>query len=149
MAAGNPMSDLIMRALMARTGGGGGVPGQPGGMGMPGMPGMPGAGGAPGGGGNPGDQFASQVSELKGADPGGLIRQLKAIKQICAIILVQNMERLPNVSGKVSKLIPMLDQVIKEAQQASSVNNAVRNPIGMGAAQPSQPEGAPPSGPNF
>lgn len=136
---GNPIGEMVMRALMSRTGGGGGVPGQPGGMGMPGMPGQ--GGGAPGVPG--GDQFASQVSELKGADPGGLIRQLKAIKQICAIILVQNMERLPNVSGKVSKLIPMIDQVIKEAQQASSVNNAVRNPIQMGAAQPSQPESGP------
>lgn len=100
------------------------------------------------GGPDTGQQYASQVSELKGADPGGLIRQLKAMKQICAIMLVQNMERLPNVSGKISKLIPMLDQVIKEAQQASNVSTAVR-PIGMGAAQPSQPEGAGPSQMNF
>ena len=32
-------------------------------------------------GGSPGDQYAQQVSELKGADPGGLLRQVKALKQ--------------------------------------------------------------------
>lgn len=119
------MAGMIMQALQQQQGGGGG--------GMPGQPGQP---GQP----NVGQQYAEQVSALKGADPGGLVRQLKAMKQISAIMLVQNLERLPNVAGKISKLIPMFDQIIKEAEQASQVNSAVR-PIQMGAAQPPSPEG--------
>lgn len=115
----NPLASQIMTALMARQ-----------------------QGGSPGGAGDDaGQQYAQQVSELKGADPGGMVRQLKAMKQICAIMLVQNLERLPNVAGKISKLIPMLDQVIKEANQAQNVNAAVRNPINMAAANPPAPQG--------
>ena len=125
MAAGNPLSSIIMSALQSRTAAGGGAPGQT----MPGQ-GQPGE--------DPGAQHAQQVSELKGADPGMLLRQLKQMKQVCAVLMVQNLERLPNVSGQLSKLVPMFDRVIKEVQQAQSVNSAVRPPLGMGAAQPPQ-----------
>lgn len=103
--------------------------------------GMPGA--APSAQANPmaGDQYAQQVSQLKGADPGGLLAQVKAVKQIFAIMYVQNMERLPNVSSKILATLKTIDPIIKEIQQASNVNAAVRNPIQMSAAQPS-PEGA-------
>lgn len=102
---------------------------------------MPG-GGDPSGGGDTGQQYAQQVAELKGADPGMLLRQIKQMKQICAVLMVQNLERLPNVSGKLSKLIPQFDSVLKELQQAQNVNSAVRQPVGMGAAQPA-PDGIP------
>lgn len=117
-----------MRALMNRSAGG--APG------MTGSPGM-GGGGAPG---SPeaGEAYAQQVSELKGADPGQMMAQIKKLKQIMAVLAVQNMERLPNVSGQIYKMIPMFDRVIKEIQQAASVNQAVRNPIQMGAANPPQ-----------
>jgi hypothetical protein len=101
-------------------------------------------------GGSAGDAYSQQVAALKGADPGGLLKQLTAIKQIVAAMLVQNLERLPNVSGKLAKIIPSLDSVISEVQKAQNVNAAVRNPgqgagqgggmqvppIAMGAAQP-------------
>ena len=112
---------------------GGGPAAQAGGVGAPGAPG--GQPGQPGGG--AADAYAQQVSSLKGADPGGLLRQLQQMKQICAVMLVQNLERLPNVSGKLAKLIPQFDAVIKEAQQAANTDAAVRTPpIAMGAAQP-------------
>ena len=135
MGAPNPLAQLVMSQLQARAAQGGGAPGGPPGPGG-GPPGMPGSEG-----GDPAQMYAQQVSELKGADPGQLLDQLKKMKQIMAVMLVQNLERLPNVSGKISKLIPQFDAVIKEVQQASSVNQAVRNPIQMGAAQPQQPEG--------
>ena len=130
MAAGqNPLAGMIMGALQNRGGAGGGMPGMPPPGGMPGMPGQ-------GGGAEPAaTDYASQVAELKGADPGMLLRQIKAMKQIAAVLMVQNLERLPNVAGQVSKLIPMFDRIIKEIQQASNTAQAVRNPIGMGAAQ--------------
>lgn len=126
--ASNPMMQMVMSALQAKTAGGG-APG-----------GMP---GAPGGGGDDASSYAGQVAELKGADPGMLMQQLKKMKQMCAVLMVQNLERLPNVAGKLSKLIPMFDQVLKEAQQAGNVDGAVRPPIGMGAAQPPM-DGRPP-----
>jgi len=133
-SAGNPLASMIMSALQSRTAAGGGQPGQT----MPGQGGMP--GGMPGGD-DAGAQYAQQVAELKGADPGMLLRQLKQMKQICAVLMVQNLERLPNVSGQLSKLVPMFDRVIKEVSQAQNVNSAVRQPIQMGAAQPPSPEG--------
>ena len=108
-----------MRALMNRTGQGGQAGG---GIGMD----SPGAG----------EEYAKQVSDLKGADPGQMMAQIKRLKQICAVLAIQNMERLPNVSGQMYKIIPMFDRVLKEIQQAQSVNAAVRNPISMGAATP-------------
>ena len=133
MAAGaGGIGQLIMSALQNKTASGGGPGGQPGGM--PG--GMPGQGGDPGG--DPGAQYAQQIAQLKGADPGMLLQEIKAMKQKIAVLMVQNLERLPNVSGKLSKLIPAFDGVIKEISQAQNVNSAIRNPVQMGAAQPPQ-----------
>jgi hypothetical protein len=132
-AANNPIAQLVMSALQSRTAGGGGAPGAT----MPGQsPGTPGQGGD-----DAGAQYSQQVSELKGADPGMLLRQVQKMKQICAVLMVQNLERLPNVAGKLSKLIPAFDGVIKEIQQAKNVDSAVRPPISMGAAQPPQEGG--------
>jgi hypothetical protein len=132
---------MIMSALQARTAGGGMPPG--GGPAAAAGGATPGA--DPSGGQDPAAQFAQQVAELKGADPGMLQRQVGKMKQMCAVLMVQNLERLPNVVGQLSKLIPMFDRVLKEIGQASNVNSAVRNPIGMGQAQPDS-MGAPPNG---
>jgi hypothetical protein len=128
-AGAGGLGQIIMQALQARGGQPGGAPG--------GAPqGMP--GGQPSGGGDPGaGDYAQQIAQLKGADPGLLLQTIKAMKQQVAVLMVQNLERLPNVSGKLSKLIPQFDGVIKEIMQASNVNNAVQ-PIGMGAAMPPQ-----------
>lgn len=132
----NPLAGMVLSALQARSGAG---------MSQPGAGPMQ-QSGAPGG---AGDEYSQMVSSLKGADPGGLLRQVKALKQITAVMLVQNLERLPNVASQLSKIIPMWDKVLKELQQASNVNAVVRNPPGMsppiqmGAAQPPSPEGQP------
>lgn len=120
------IGQLIMSALQSRTAAGGG-----------GAPGMPGGGGDPSGG-DPSQQYAQQVSELKGADPGMLLRQMKQMQKICAVLAVNNLERLPNVAGKLSQLSEKFNGVIKELMQAQNVNSAVRQPVGMGAAQPPQ-----------
>ena len=119
-----------MSALQGKTAGGGG-------------PQQPGQGGDPGG--DSGAQYAQQVASLKGADPGMLLRDITEMKKHIAVMMVQNIERLPNVSGTLSKLIPQFDKVIKEISQAQNVTSAVRPPLGMGAAQPPM-DGAPPGG---
>lgn len=136
MGSPGGIGQLIMSALQARTAGGGGAPG-----GMPG--GGPPGGGDPSGG-DPSAMYASQVAQLKGADPGMLLRDITEMKKKIAVMMVQNLERLPNVSGTLSKLIPQFDRVIKEISQAQNVNQAVRPPVNMGAAQP--PQDAPPGG---
>lgn len=97
--------------------------------------------GAPGAQQSPGDAYSQQVSELKGADPGGLLRQLKAIKQISSIMLIQNMERLPQLTKPLTKMLNDVGDAIKACEEAAKVNQVVR-PIGMGQAQPPIPEQA-------
>lgn len=135
MGAGGGLPALIMSALQARTAGGGGTPGQT-------MPGGSPGGGDPSGG-DPSAMYAQQVAQLKGADPGMLLREITEMKKKIAVMMVQNLERLPNVSGTLSKLIPQFDRVIKEISQAQNVNSAVRSPIQMGAAQPPQDSSSP------
>jgi hypothetical protein len=137
MAAGpSGIGQLIMSALAGKSASGGG-PG--------GMPGMSAGGDSSGG--DQGAQYAQQVASLKQADPGMLLQEMKSMKQKCAVLMVQNLERLPNVSGQLSKLIPMFDRVVKEISQAQNVNQAVQ-PLGMGAAMPpaSSPQATPTPG---
>lgn len=123
-ASPNPLAGMVLSALQSQTGTG---------QSLPGMGGAATTG--------TGDDYSSMVASLKGADPGGLLRQVRALKQITAVMLVQNLERLPNVASQLSKIIPLWDKVIKEVQQASNVDAAVRNQIQMGAANP--PSGEP------
>ena len=147
--ASNPQLMQMLAALAARSGGApGGAPGAVAG-GPPGAPGAPpggappgagapggDAGGGPGGGDNTGGDYSSMLSDLRRADPQTLMRQLHQMKSIFAVLMVHYLESLPNVAGRISKVIPHIDNVIKEAEKAASVSGAVRNPIAMGAAQP-------------
>jgi hypothetical protein len=89
-----------------------------------------------------GQQYAQEYASLKGADPGMLVREIKQMQQQVAVLMVQNLERLPNVSGQLSRLIPLFDRVLKELQQATNVQSSVRPPLGLGSAMP------PPDSPN-
>lgn len=124
MASGiNP--GMILAALQGRTSQGQSIPGQ----------GAAQQSGAQ----DPGDAYASQVSALKGADPGMRLRQIKQLQKIVGVMIVETMETMPNVSSKLAAVFKTFDPVVKELQQASNVNAAVRNPtpqINMGAAQP-------------
>lgn len=120
---------------MSLLGGGGGPPGgapSPNGGGG----GMPGTSASLPGGDSTAQQYASEYSSLKGADPGLLLRELTQMKQRLAVLMVQNLERLPNVAGQIAKLIPIFARVSKDLQEATNVQGAVRPPIGMGAAMP-------------
>ena len=150
--AGNPQLMALLSALSARSSMGGippggspaavaggppsPVPGGPSGSPMAG----PGAGG-PGGGGDAGGDFSSMLSDLRGADPAVTMNQVKFIKQIFGAMLVHNMEPNPNVSGKIAKLIPHIDGVLKELERSAQVTGAVRQPIQMGAAMPTPTSG--------
>lgn len=125
----------VQAALMARAAQGGGQPGQ-------------GGDSSGGGGDDSGSAYAQQVSDLKGADPGMLLRQVQQIQKIMAVMAVQNMERLPNVASKIMKVVPQFDAIVKEIQSASAVDKAVR-PIQFGAANPTQPDTGSPAPTSF
>jgi hypothetical protein len=80
------------------------------------------------------------LSDLRRADPNILMRQLTRMKQIFAAMLTFYLESQPNVSGKIARVIPHIDSIINEAQKSASTAGAVRQPITMGAAQPT-PQG--------
>ena len=131
----------LLSALSARTAMGGMPPGggpaavaggPPPGPGGPPAPPMGGPGGP--GGGDAGGDISSMLSDLRGADPNVTMSQLKFMKQILGAMLVHNMERNPNVSGKIAKVIPHFDAILKELDKAAQVTGAVRQPIAMGAA---------------
>ena len=106
-----------------------------------------GAGGASGPAGMAADQEgvgASQMaSELHGADPAYLLKQLQAIKGQLSQLFVQSAMRLPAVSGNIAKTMTTMDRAIKECQQAAATQSVVRSPIGFNLAGGPQP-GAPP-----
>lgn len=147
----------LLAALQARNAMGGvppgGAPGAvSGGPPAPAMPppgaGMPGPGGPGGGPGGPdaGSDFSSMLSDLRRADPNVHMNQVKQIKQIFAAMLVHNLEPNPAAAGKIAKIIPHMDAIIKEFERAASVSGAVRQPIQMGAAMPTAASGGPATG---
>lgn len=74
------------------------------------------------------------LSDLRRADPAVHMRQTRMIKQIFGAMLVHNLEANPAAAGKIAKVIPHIDAILKEFERASSVAGAVRPPIQMGAA---------------
>ena len=103
--------------------------------------GAPGVAGGASGGPDVGNDFSAMLANLRGADPGMLVRQINNIKRLLAVLSVHFMEPMPQVAGEMSRLIPQLNRVTTQAERAQNVNAAVRGggarqPITMGAAQP-------------
>lgn len=92
-----------------------------------------------------GAQFAQQSSELHGADPGMVMTQLQKVKSVLGALFIHTFQRMPNVSGHISKTLATLDRAIKEAQTASQTASAVRTPLGFSLADQTPPGDRPPS----
>jgi hypothetical protein len=129
----NPLVTAIQSRLAQMQGGA-----------SPDSPGAPGSGGGPGGGGGMpasadspdiGTQLAQQSSELHGADPGMILKQLQKIRDALGVMFIQTFQSVPNVAGHVSKTLGTLDRAIKEAQNAAQTASAVRPPVGFSLAQ--------------
>jgi hypothetical protein len=123
-----------------------------------GMPPNPGLGG--GGAGSPlstvmgalqnrtataGQGLSQQASDLQGADPSMVLRQLEAINQVLGVLFVRTFQSLPNIANQISSTMKQLSRAIKEAQSGSSVSEVVGKaeqttenppPIQFGPAQP-------------
>jgi hypothetical protein len=88
-------------------------------------------------------QLAQQSSELHGADPGMILKQLTKIRSALGVMFIQTFQAVPNVAGHISKTLGTLDKAIKEAQGAAQTASAVRPPVGFSLAQqgPGGPSG--------
>lgn len=110
----SPMLQTILGALANRTGAGGGA-------------------------GDPGKDFSKQTSELQGADPGMILRQLESINQVLGVTFVKTFQTLPNVANQISATMKALSRAIKEAQGAAQVGEVVGkegpSPISFSPAQ--------------
>lgn len=105
-------------------------------MGQGAPPGMPGQSpsGADSATGDAGAQVSQLSSELQGADPGFMMREMTQIKQAMMQLFVRSGMRLPNVAGQIAMAMKQWDKAVKEIQQASQTQSATRPPIGFSAA---------------
>jgi hypothetical protein len=133
LGAPNPLAAL----LAARSG-----------QGAP--PGMPGS--SPSGADSQTEGAGAQVSqlssELQGADPGFMMREMTQIKQAMMQLFVRSGMRMPNVAGQIALAMKQWDRAVKEIQTAGQTQSATRPPIGFSAAGSGQPAaGGQPGGP--
>lgn len=127
MAAGPQLPAIMARQLLSRMGGG--APGgPPGGASAP-----PGPGGAAAMQANPpssaGQQISQQLAELQGADPGSILKLLNQMKSMTVAIIPRAAFTMPGVARHLSSNLKALDNAIKEAEQASATQQAVKPPI--------------------
>lgn len=121
--APNPLVTAIQSRLAQMQGGG-----------APGAPMAPGASGGSDENGV-GAQLAQQSSELHGADPGLLMRQVQKIRDAVGVMFIQTFQSMPNAAGHLSKALAPLDRALKEIQNAAQVASAVKPPVGLSLAQ--------------
>jgi hypothetical protein len=114
-------------------------------MGAGAPPGMPGAPPSGAGGDDSNAQLGQLQSELQGADPTFMLREMQQIKSAMMNLFVRSGMRLPNVAGQVAMAMKQWDRAIKEAQQGAQTQSATRPSVGFSAAGPGT-AGAPSGG---
>ena len=119
MGAPNPLAAMLMQRM------GSGAP-----TGMPGQP----PSGADSASSGAGAQVSQLSSELQGADPQYMTREMTQIKQAMMQLFVRSGMRLPNVAGQIAMAMKQWDRAIKEIQSASATQSATSPPVGLSAA---------------
>ena len=76
---------------------------------------------------NPGQDFSQQQSDLQGADPSMILRQLESTNQMLGVLFVKTFQTLPNVANAISATMKAMSKAIKEAQNAANVGEVVGN----------------------
>ena len=74
---------------------------------------------------DPGKDLSKQTSELQGADPSMILRQLESVNQVLGVLFVKTFQNLPNVANQISATMKALSRAIKEGQQASQIGEVV------------------------
>ena len=87
-----------------------------------------------------GQQVASQLAELQGADPQSTQKMLQQIKSIVVAMYARTAFTMPGVSRNLAQMQKYLDNAIKEAEQGTATAQAV-SPIANNASIPSPQQG--------
>ena len=85
---------------------------------------------------NPGVDLSKQSSDLQGADPSMVMRQLESINQVLGVLFVKTFQTLPNVANQISTTMKALSKALKEIQQASNVSEVVGSSEAAAGPQP-------------
>lgn len=140
----SPISAMLLPALMARIGQGGGASGGPGG----GPPST--APGSPGGGINPeaiGAAVSQEYSQLQNVDPGKIVGDLQKYKQAISALFPIAVNRVADAAKGISQAVTGLNAAIKAFEKAQETLKNVHPPLGLQAAQQQPGTGATPFGP--
>lgn len=84
-----------------------------------------------------GQQIASQLSELQGADPQSTLKILMQIKSQLVAIYPRTAFTMPGVANNVAATMKSLDRAIEDAKKGAATEQAV-SPIANNAGQPQQ-----------
>lgn len=95
------------------------------------------------------DSLSQQLSELRGIDPGLLLRKFSAMKQDVVQTLPTVAFQVPAATKHLGKILEGLNGFLKEIEQARNVEGAASQGgnIGHTAAMSEQPSGEPNSPP--
>ena len=86
---------------------------------------------------NPGQDFSQQASQLQGADPSMILRQLESCKQMLGVLFIRTFQTLPNVANGISDVMKALTtKAIKPAMEAANVGEVVGKGSEDGGTQP-------------
>jgi hypothetical protein len=136
---------MLLPALMAKIGGGGGGAPSPGGPG-----GAPGSPAGAGGDSNPeaiGAMVSSEYSQLQNVDPGKILADLNKFKQAISAIFPVAVNRVADAAKGISQAVTGLNSAIKAFEKAQETLKNVHPPLGLQSAQQQPTTGATPFGP--
>ncbi len=83
---------------------------------------------------SPGKDLSQQFSDVQGADPTMVLRQLEQLNQALAVLYVKTFQTQPNLAGYIQAASKALMRCLKEAQKGSETAEVVGK-----SAQANQP----------
>lgn len=93
---------------------------------------------------SPGDtekSLSQRMAELRGADPGMVMRKLNQMKKDCVELIPQVAFTIPALAKHLSAVLKGLDGALKEAEQGANVEKSIsQGPISHSAAGTPQPQ---------
>lgn len=133
----SPLSAMLLPALMAKIGGGGGSPSS--------------APGSSGGSMNPeaiGAAVSQEYSQLQSVDPGKIVADLQKYKQAISAMFPIAVNRVADAAKGISQAVTGLNSAIKAFEKAQETLKNVHPPLGLQSAQQQPTSGSTPFGPS-
>lgn len=74
---------------------------------------------------SPGKDLSQQFSDVQGADPTMVLRQLEQLNQALAILFVKTFQSQPNLAGYIQAASKAVSRCLKEAQKGAETSEVV------------------------